>query len=71
MWVADRGFCLIAAGKYHEQVHIESNSVGHSYERLFGRFLDASVTAVEVEDPYIMNIHQVFVGSCQTFLPIP
>ncbi|KAI0216625.1 hypothetical protein LSAT2_031376 [Lamellibrachia satsuma] len=46
-------------GKYHEQVHIENNATGHSYERLFGRFLDSSVTSVEVEDPYIMSIHQL------------
>lgn len=47
-------------GKYHEQVHIENNATGHSYERLFGRFLDSSVTAVEVEDPYIKSIHQLY-----------
>jgi len=44
--------------------------MGHGYERLFGRFLDSSLTAVEVEDPYIMSNHQVititslFYGFC-------
>ncbi|KAK2179966.1 hypothetical protein NP493_464g01045 [Ridgeia piscesae] len=54
-------------GKYHEQVHIENNSVGHGYERLFGRFLDSSLTAVEVEDPYIMSNHQLsnFLRFCE------
>ena len=41
------------AGKYHEHIRIQSNSTGHSYESLFGRFLDETVTAVDLEDPYI------------------
>jgi hypothetical protein len=41
------------------KVRIEANSTGHSYEALFGRFLDDSVAAVEVEDPYIRSHHQV------------
>jgi hypothetical protein len=48
-----------AAGKYHEQIVIENNSTGHSYEKLFGRFLDEEVTSVEVEDPYVRSFHQV------------
>ncbi len=51
--------CCIAAGAYHEQLHIESNSTGHSYEKVFGPFLDETLTVVEVEDPYIRNGHQV------------
>lgn len=49
----------IVDGKYHEQIHIEHNSTGHSFENIFGRFLDKSVSEVEVEDPYIRNVHQV------------
>ncbi|XP_060566828.1 MIT domain-containing protein 1-like [Ruditapes philippinarum] len=48
------------AGKYHEQIHIESNSTGHSFERLFGRFLDENLTEVTVEDPYIRSTHQLY-----------
>jgi len=44
--------------KYHEQIRIEEGSCGHNYEEIFGRFLDASVTEVHVEDSYIRNIHQ-------------
>ncbi|KAI8441034.1 hypothetical protein MSG28_009306 [Choristoneura fumiferana] len=51
------------AGKFHEQVHIENNSTGHSYKSLFGRFLDDDVQFVVVEDPYIRSFHQ-----CQNFL---
>ena len=46
-------------GKYHEQLHIEEDSTGHSYESVMGRFLDGAVTVVEVEDPYIRAVHQV------------
>lgn len=47
------------AGLFHEQVHIENNSTGHSYKTLFGRFLDEEVEFVLVEDPYIRSFHQV------------
>lgn len=48
------------AEKYHEQIHIEHNSMGHSYERLLGRFLDEQLTEVHVEDPYVRTIHQMY-----------
>ncbi|CAB3241503.1 unnamed protein product [Arctia plantaginis] len=51
------------AGQFHEQVHIENNSTGHSYKALFGRFLDDDVEFVVVEDPYIRSFNQ-----CQNFL---
>lgn len=47
------------AGSYHEQVRIAKDSTGHSYETLFGRFLDETVCSVEVEDPYIRSHHQI------------
>lgn len=47
------------AGQFHEQIHIENNSIGHSYKTLFGRFLDEDVQFVIVEDPYIRYHHQV------------
>jgi len=47
-------------GKYHEQIHIEDGATGHGYQRLLGRFLDARVTAVDVEDPYIRSVHQCY-----------
>lgn len=46
-------------GKYREQMKIEAGSIGHGYESLFGRFLDASVIHVHIEDPYIRAYHQV------------
>lgn len=46
-------------GNYQEHYKIEANSTGHSYEALFGRFLDENVTQVTVEDPYIRAHHQV------------
>lgn len=46
-------------GMYREQMKIEAGSIGHGYESLFGRFLDASVTYIHIEDPYIRAHHQV------------
>ncbi|KAK7486974.1 hypothetical protein BaRGS_00021790, partial [Batillaria attramentaria] len=48
------------AGKFHEQIHIEEDSIGHSYINLFGRFIDDRLTAVEVDDPYIRTVHQIY-----------
>lgn len=52
---------MYADEKYHEQIRIEEGSCGHSYEEMFGRFLDASVTEVHVDDSYIRSIHQAWV----------
>merc|ERR1719470_152615 len=54
-------------GKYHEHINIEANSIGNSYNSLFGRFLDETVTTVTVEDPYIRAHHQVvnFLRLCE------
>ena len=51
--------------KYHEQIRIEEGSCGHSYEEIFGRFLDASVTEVHVNDSYIRSIHQACITCVQ------
>ncbi|VVD02321.1 unnamed protein product, partial [Leptidea sinapis] len=55
-------------GQFHEQIHIENNSMGHSYKTLFGRFLDSDVKFVIVEDPYIRSFHQASIILCQNFL---
>ena len=54
-------------GKYNEQIKIQVDSTGHSYEQIFGRFLDSSVTRVTVEDPYIRAHHQIvnFLRFCE------
>lgn len=49
-----------ANGTYHEQIKIENNAVGYSYDRLFGRFLDESVETVDIDDPYIRTVHQIY-----------
>ncbi|XP_071452850.1 MIT domain-containing protein 1-like [Hetaerina americana] len=53
------------SGSYHEQIVIEENSTGHSYQSLIGRFLDDEVSQVIVEDPYIRNPHQ-----CENFVKL-
>ncbi|XP_051172438.1 MIT domain-containing protein 1-like [Leptopilina boulardi] len=45
-------------GKYREQIKIENGSSGYGYGSVFGRFLDASVTQIQIEDPYIRSFHQ-------------
>ncbi|TGZ54038.1 MIT domain-containing protein 1-like [Temnothorax curvispinosus] len=47
-----------SAGIYRELSKIESGSTGHSYASVFGRFLDGTVTHIEIEDPYIRAFHQ-------------
>lgn len=48
------------SGKYHEQLRIADNAVGFSYVKLFGPYLDETVSEVWVEDPYIRHIHQLY-----------
>jgi hypothetical protein len=50
----------LPAGPHHEQIHIAEDAIGFSYSSLLGRFLDGSITSVEVEDPYIRSNHQVY-----------
>ena len=44
---------------YHEQIQIKDGSTGNSYEKLFKRFFDDTVTSITIEDPYIRIFHQV------------
>ena len=49
------------AGKYHEQINIDDNATGYSYENIFTRFVKNDVfELVEIDDPYIKSRHQVF-----------
>ncbi|KAF5307305.1 hypothetical protein FQR65_LT07021 [Abscondita terminalis] len=45
-------------GNFHEQIHVQNDSTGHSYTSVFGRFLDEDVTKITIEDPYIRIYHQ-------------
>lgn len=51
---------------YHEQILIEKDSTGHSYSKIFKRFLDETVCEVEIDDPYIRAFHQVSVYRYET-----
>ena len=55
------------AGNFHEHIEIAENSVGYSYDSIFGRFLDPDVTWVHVEDPYVRAHHQIvnFLRLCE------
>lgn len=59
---AERIKCLIedkkSRGKYREQIKIENGSSGYGYGSVFGRFLDAGVTQIHIEDPYVRTFHQ-------------
>lgn len=61
--IKDKVAKLKDEGKYHEQISIENNSTGYSYDSVFGRFLDEDVIDVKVEDPYVRSFHQ-----CQNFV---
>ncbi|CAF0706829.1 unnamed protein product [Brachionus calyciflorus] len=59
--------------KYHEQINIEENSIGYSYEKIFSRFLkDESLDYVEVNDPYIKARHQThnFLRFCEMLVKL-
>lgn len=46
-------------GDYREQIQIEEGATGYSYNKVFSRFLDATVHRIEIDDPYIRSPHQV------------
>jgi hypothetical protein len=50
---------LILVKTYHEQIQINDGSIGNSYEKIFTRFFDETVTQVTIQDPYIRAFHQV------------
>ncbi|GFO11641.1 mit domain-containing protein 1-like [Plakobranchus ocellatus] len=58
------------ASKQHSQIQVEANSKGHSYETLFGKYLNKFVTSVEVDDPYVRAHHQVqnFLRLCELII---
>lgn len=47
------------SGDFHEHIDILADSTGHSYESLFGHFLDDDVVSIHIEDPYIRAHHQI------------
>ncbi|KAG5346277.1 MITD1 protein, partial [Acromyrmex charruanus] len=47
-----------SAGTYTEMIKIEDGSTGYGYASVFGRFLDGTVTSIDIEDPYIRVFHQ-------------
>ncbi|CAF0789376.1 unnamed protein product [Adineta ricciae] len=57
----------LRAKTYHEQIQIKDGSIGNSYEKIFSRFLNDSVTQITVQDPYIRAYHQIsnFVRFCE------
>lgn len=48
------------SAKQHEQIHIEADATGFSFQRLFSKFLDKFLTEIEIEDPYIRSTHQIY-----------
>jgi hypothetical protein len=42
-----------------DQLRIEENARGYTYEKIFSRCIDNKLTGVTVEDPYISAMHQV------------
>lgn len=46
-------------GKYHEQIRIEEDATGYSYQVLFKPYMSSLLTEVWVQDPYIRHTHQV------------
>jgi hypothetical protein len=60
-------------GKYHEQIQIENDSCGNSYEKLFSRFFDdPNLDECEIIDPYIRVSHQLhnFLRFCELIVKL-
>ncbi|KJH43219.1 MIT domain protein [Dictyocaulus viviparus] len=53
--------------RFLEQRKIVDNSVGHGYDKIFGKCLDDKLTAVYVQDAYIIAHHQIlnFIQFCE------
>lgn len=47
----------------HKQIIIKDDSIGNSYDVIFGSFFDDSVVEIQIDDAYIRTFHQ-----CQNFL---
>jgi hypothetical protein len=47
------------AGTYSEHLKIENGNTGYGYTSIFGRFLDATVTQIQIDEPYLKTFHQV------------
>ncbi|KAM9038819.1 MIT domain-containing protein 1 isoform X2 [Sarcophilus harrisii] len=64
---------VLKDGKYHKQIKIEDNATGFSYESLFQQYLNAAVTEVWIEDPYIRQTHQLynFLRFCEMLVKQP
>ncbi|XP_064637316.1 MIT domain-containing protein 1-like [Lineus longissimus] len=60
------------SGNYHEQLRIENDSAGNSFEKVFGRFVNEDLTYVEIEDPYVRNVHQIhnFLRVCELLIKL-
>ncbi|XP_040057612.2 MIT domain-containing protein 1 [Gasterosteus aculeatus] len=57
-------------GKYHEQIRIEEDATGYSYQVLFKPYMSSLLTEVWVQDPYIRHTHQLynFLRFCELLL---
>lgn len=55
------------SGNYHEQIKIRYDQTGFSYKSIFGKYIDKSMTRVEIDDSYIRTIRQAenFCSFCE------
>lgn len=42
------------------EIHIAENSTGHSYDKLFGKYLDGDVQEIIIEEPYLGRPFQLY-----------
>lgn len=46
-------------GQVLDKISIMEGESGYGYERIFGKYLDANVTEILIEEPYIKEYYQV------------
>ena len=47
-------------GKFHSKIDIKADQIGCSYSTLFSKYIDDKLTKVEISDPYVRTVHQLF-----------
>lgn len=50
----------IAKGRVALNVAIDEDSTGHSYRSLFGKYLNADVKEIIIEESYLLDRYQVY-----------
>lgn len=57
--IKDRIQATIAKGRIAANITIAEDSTGHSYEALFGKYLDENIREILIEESYLQDRYHV------------